>query len=196
MDALTLIRDRASVPADELDAPAPEGEALASILQAGASAPDHGGLRPWRFILVRGGARERLGELFARATAARRPQAGAAELERERAKPLRAPLIIAVAARVEPDHPKIPVIEQVLSAGAAAHQMALAANALGFGAVWLTGAHAHDATVTEALGLEPEDRLVAFLHVGTPRHGFPRRSRPDAAALVSEWREPLALDTL
>ncbi|MDZ7749983.1 MAG: nitroreductase [Halofilum sp. (in: g-proteobacteria)] len=196
MDVLTLLHGRASVPADELDAPAPDGEALEAILRAGTSAPDHGGLRPWRFILIRGDARARLGEVFARALQARRPDADADELERQRAKALRAPLIIAVAARVDPDNAKVPVIEQLLSAGAATQQMALAANALGFGAVWLTGPNAHDATVAEALGLGFDDRLVALLHLGTPRHGFPPRTRPDPGAFVTEWHEPCALETL
>lgn len=196
MDILTLLHQRASVPADELDAPAPEGEALEQILRAGTSAPDHGGLQPWRFIVIRGDARARLGEVFADALQARRPDTDPGALERERAKPLRAPLLIAVAAAIEPEHPKVPPVEQILSAGAATQQMALAANALGFGAVWLTGANAHDAAVTEALGLGFDDRLVAFLHLGTPRHGFPARTRPDPTAFVTEWHEPRALETL
>lgn len=196
MDVLTLLQGRSSVPADELDPPAPAGEVLDSILRAGLSAPDHGTLRPWRFILIRGEARRQLGDVFVRATRARRADATADELQRQRGKPMRAPLIVAVAARIDPDHPTIPAVEQLLSAGAATQQMALAANAHGFGAVWLTGPNAYDALVAEALGLEPEDRLVAFLYLGTPRNGFPARQRPDPAAFVSEWHEPLALETL
>lgn len=196
MDVLTLLHGRASVPADELDAPAPAGDALDAILRAGTSAPDHGGLRPWRITLIRGDARERLGEVFANALRARQPDATDAELARQRAKPLRAPLVAAVAARIDRDNAKVPAIEQILSAGAATHQMALAANALGFGAIWLTGANAHDASVAEALGLDFDDRLVGFLHLGTPRRGFPARTRPDPAAFVTEWHEPRALETL
>ena len=196
MDALALLHERSSVPADELDAPAPDDQALEQILRAGLTAPDHGGLRPWHFIVIRDDARARLGEVFARATRQRAPATTGEELERIRAKPLRAPLIIAVAARIDPDNPKIPVIEQLLSAGAAAQQIALAARALGYGAVWLTGANAHDASVGEALGLDFDDRLVAFLHVGMPRNGFPTRARPALEEHVTQWREERTLETL
>lgn len=196
MDALALLHDRASAAADTLDEPAPAGADLEAILRAGVAAPDHGALRPWRFVLVRGAARARLGDVFAEATRARTAEADAAEVERQRAKPLRAPLIIAVAARVDVDHPKIPAIEQILSAGAAAQQMQLAANALGYGSVWLTGPNAHDAHVAEALGLDLDDRVVAFLYMGTPRTPLRARQRPDPAGFVTEWHEPLALETL
>lgn len=196
MDALELLHGRASAVADTLEAPAPAGADLDAILRAGVAAPDHGALRPWRFVLVRGAARARLGEVFAEAARARDPDLDEAALARLRAKPLRAPLLVAVVARIDPDNPKIPAIEQVLSAGAAAQQMQLAANALGYGSVWLTGASAYDAHVTEALGLEPEDRIVAFLYMGTP--GAPARTprRPEPADFVTEWHEPLALETL
>lgn len=196
MDALALLHDRTSAAADTLDEPAPAGADLEAILRAGVAAPDHGALRPWRFVLVRGAARARLGEVFAEATRARAPEADAAEVERQRAKPLRAPLVIAVAARVDVDHPKIPAIEQILSAGAAAQQMQLAANALGYGSVWLTGPNAHDAHVAEALGLDVDDRVVAFLYMGTPRTPLRARQRPDPAGFVTEWHKPLALETL
>lgn len=196
MDALALLHDRASAAADTLDEPAPAGAELEAILRAGVAAPDHGALRPWRFVLVRGAARARLGEVFAEATRTRDPEADAAEVERQRAKPLRAPLVIAVAAHVDVDHPKIPAIEQILSAGAAAQQMQLAANALGYGSVWLTGPNAHDAHVAEALGLDLDDRVVAFLYMGTPRTPLRARQRPDPAGFVTEWHEPLALETL
>jgi nitroreductase len=196
VDALALLHRRSSVPAHELDDPAPDDQALDAILRAGVSAPDHGGLQPWRFLIVRGTARERLGDLFARAARQRRPETTAEELERIRAKPLRAPMILVVAARIDPDNPKVPESEQLLSAGAAAQQMSLAAQALGFGAIWLTGAHAHCAHVAEGLGLDFDDRIVAFLHVGTPRGARGERERPDPARFTSEWVEPAALETL
>jgi len=196
MDSLELLHNRVSVPADELDEPAPAGADLSAILRAGVAAPDHGGLRPWRFLLIRGAARAALGDVFAAALQARDPAAPAAAVEKQRGKPLRAPLIIAVVARVEPDNPKIPEIEQVLSAAAAAQQMQLAANGLGYGSIWLTGANARDAAVTEALGLGFDDRIVAFLYLGTPRRGFHAVERPDPDPFTSEWTEPQRMETL
>lgn len=187
MDALELLQNRRSVPADQLDEPAPTGGDLDAILRAGVAAADHDGLRPWRFLVIRGSARAALGEVFARALAARAPDSDDAALAKQRAKPLRAPLILAVAARVDPANARVPVIEQILSAGAALNQMQLAANALGYGAIWLTGANAHDGLVAEALGLDFDDRVVGFLYLGTARTAPPSRARPDPAGFVTEW---------
>lgn len=193
---LELLRDRASVPADQLGDPAPDDGEIEKMISAAMTAPDHGGLRPWRFIVVRGKARARLGDVFAEAARRRSSAIDETAIERLRAKPLRAPLIIAVAAVIDSDHPKIPVIEQILSAGAAAQQLQLAANALGYGSIWLTGESAHDSFVTEALGLEFDDRVVGFVHVGTAPGRRPAPARPPAAEFIREWTEPLELETL
>lgn len=187
MDALQLLQNRRSVPADQLDEPAPEGGDLDAILRAGVAAADHDNLRPWRFLIIRGTARALLGDVFARALLGRAPDSDDAAVERQRAKPLRAPLVLAVAARIDPDNARVPAIEQILSAGAALNQMQLAANALGYGAIWLTGPNAHDGQVTEALGLDFDDRLVGFLYLGTPRTELPFRERPEPQAFVTEW---------
>jgi nitroreductase len=179
MQAIDALLARRSARA--LTEPAPDTGALELILAAAARAPDHGRLRPWRFILVRGPARERFGALLAEQLRRTHPQIGEESLQRERLKALRAPLIIVVAAHCDPAV-KIPVIEQTLSAGAAAHAMMLAAFALGFNAMWKTGAAAYDAAVKEALGLEPGDAIVGFLYVGTESGERP-------PAVVSEWRD-------
>ncbi|MEX0606406.1 MAG: nitroreductase, partial [Halofilum sp. (in: g-proteobacteria)] len=144
MDPISLLTGRYSTPANQLDDPAPSDSELAQILCSAVAAPDHGGLRPWRFRIIRGEARRRLGKVFADATRARAPSTDAQALEDAAAKPLRAPMIIAVAAHCDPDHPKIPESEQLLSAGAAVQQIQLAARALGYGAIWLTGANTYD----------------------------------------------------
>ena len=195
MDALELLHGRQSTPPAALGGPAPSGADLDAILRAGVTAPDHDGLRPWRFILIRGAARQRLGDVFADATRQRTPDADEAALERQREKPLRAPLLIAVAACVDPDNTRVPPIEQILSAGAALHQMQLAASALGYGAIWLTGPNAHDGLVAEALGLDFDDRLVGFLYLGTARDSPGTPVRPDACAHVVEWEGPSAFET-
>src|SRR4029077_10223919 len=135
---------------------------LELIFSSAARAPDHGRLRPWRFVVVRGGARTLFGELLADHLRRTHAQASEETLQRERLKAFRAPLIVVVAARCNPAV-KIPVIEQTLSAGAAAHAMMLAGFVLVFNAMWKTGAAAYDPTVKQALGLEPDDAIVGFL---------------------------------
>jgi nitroreductase len=188
MDALEAVLTRHSVAPAFLGEPAPDDAALERILAAGASAPDHGKLRPWRFIVIRGPARVRLGEVFAEALLRRQPDAPAAALEQERARPLRAPLLVAVAARLKPEHPKIPEIEQILSTAAAAQNMLSAAHAQGFGAKWLTGANAYDDHVKAALGLAGNDRLAGFVHLGTIEGKPPQVPHADARDLTVEWR--------
>jgi nitroreductase len=182
---LDSLLSRVSVGA--LGEPAPTDAEIRSIVEAAVRAPDHGKLRPWRFIVIRGEARERLGDVFARALMARDPATASAVVEKERGKPLRAPLVIAVVARVQVGH-KIPEIEQILSAGAAAMNMLNAIHALGYGGVLLTGGATYDPAVHAALGLADDERLVGFVHAGTPTQVPPAIVRPDASAFLTEWR--------
>jgi nitroreductase len=188
MNALDAVLTRQSVAPAFLREPPPDDAALKRMLAAGASAPDHGRLRPWRFIVIRGAARARLGEVFAQALLKRQPDAPVAALEQERARPFRAPLLIAVAAHVDPDHPKIPEIEQILSTAASAQNILIAAHAQGFGAKWLTGANAYDEHVKSALGLKPADRLIGFIHIGTIEGSPPAVPHADAREHIVEWQ--------
>jgi nitroreductase len=163
MDVLTAIAGRAS--AAKLVAPAPAPDDLDRILRAGVRAPDHGRLAPWRFVVLEDG-RTVLADAMARARREAVPDSTDNELEIERSKAMRAPMIIAVAARVVPEH-KVPEIEQVLAVGAAVQNMILAARALGYGTMWKTGNAAYDPIVKQALGLDADDRIVAFLYIGT-----------------------------
>ena len=176
-----------STPAGLLDEPAPSGENLATILQCGLSAPDHAALKPWRFITIKESARERLGDVFVQAKTLEDPEISNEKTDALRKKPLRAPLIIAVAAAVTPDFPKAPRVEQVLSAGVAAQHMQIAARALGFGSVWLTGPMARNAYVKTELGLDTDDELVGFLYLGTPSKSAPERVRATASEHTSIW---------
>lgn len=164
-DLLVAIKNRCS--ATRLVDPGPTPNEIEEILLAGARAPDHGRLRPWRFLVLTGEARIRLGDLLSRALSARTPDAPEIILKREREKPLRAPAIIVAAAAVNATHPKIPVIEQIVAVGAAVENMILAAQALGYGSMWRTGAPAYDAIVKQGLGLKESDQIVAFLYLGT-----------------------------
>src|SRR5919106_1943013 len=187
MDALAALTTRHSVAPTFLAGPGPDDETLAQILAAGASAPDHGRLRPWRFIVIRGAARERLGDVFAEALVKRQPEAPEEALAQERGRPLRAPVVIAVAAKLDPAHPKIPEFEQILSTGAAVENILLAAHAHGLGAKWLTGANAYDDHVKAALGLAPNDRLAGFVHLGTIDGKPPQVPHADARDLTVDW---------
>lgn len=184
MDALEALMTRRS--ASKLTDPAPSGAVLERCLSAAVRAPDHGKLRPWRFILIEDDGRRRFGEVLAECL--RRRDAGATDamLAREREKALRAPLIVVVAAEVEPEH-KIPEIEQVLATGAAAENLVLALHAEGFGCLWRTGAPAYDAAVKEALGLRPVSHIVGFLYVGSVEVGPAPSEPPDAGRFVTRW---------
>jgi nitroreductase len=175
IDALLVRRS-----ARALTDPAPDEAALALMFSCAVRAPDHGRLRPWRFVVVRDEARGRFGELLADHLRRTHAQVSEETLERERLKAFRAPLIVVVAAHCNAAV-KVPVIEQTLSAGAAAHALMLAAFALGFNAMWKTGGPAYDAVVKGGLGLGAEDAIVGFLYVGT---------EPDRAPLApAEWRD-------
>jgi nitroreductase len=180
MQAIDALLKRRSAKA--LSDPAPDEGALELLLESAARAPDHGRLRPWRFIVIRGAARERLGELMAEQLRRKQPGASGESLQRERQKALRAPLIIVVAAVCNASA-KIPAVEQMLSAGAAAQNIMLAATALGFGAMWKTGDAAYDDTVKMALGLAALDAIVGFLYLGTP----PADAVPPPAR--GQWRD-------
>ncbi len=183
MDAYEALVTRISP--KELGEPAPDEATLHKIIAAALRAPDHGRLRPWRFIAIRGKGRKRLGDVLAAALNRRDPDAGA-ELERERQKPMRAPLVLVAAVHITPS-PKIPAVEQVLAAGAAAQNILLACHALGFGAVWKTGPAAYDASVKEALGLEAADEIAGFLFIGTPA-STPKAPPPlDPAEFLIIW---------
>jgi nitroreductase len=187
MDAIEMLLTRASN--GKLNDPAPDEDTLQLALQAAARAPDHALLRPWRVLLVRGAARQRLGMLMRDSLARRQPSASEQELEKEQNKPLRAPLLLVVAAQIR-ENPKAPAIEQILSAGAAAQNVLLALHARGFAAMWRTGPAAYDPEVKAALGLRPEDAIVGFIYAGTPRVPAPIVPRPAPEQFVQEWTGP------
>jgi nitroreductase len=185
MEAIEALTSRRSPP--KLVEPAPSAEQLETILGAAIRAPDHGRLRPWRFIILRGAARERLGQVLGDALKARVPDVPDDAIARERQKPLRAPLIVVAAAELHSES-KIPAVEQLLAAGAAAQNILVAAHAMGVGAWWRTGDGAYDAHVKEALGLKSTDAIVGFLYLGTPAGRTPiPPDEPGIKAFMREW---------
>lgn len=169
MDAITALQQRVS--ASKLIAPAPDAAQLEQLFRAATRAADHGNLHPWRFLIIEGEGLVQLGELFARVAASKKVGIAQSELERCKSMTQRAPMIIVVIAQCQ-DHPKIPQIEQLISAGAAAQNILNASFALGLGAIWRTGDMSYDSDVKQALGLvttsELNEEIVGFLYIGTP----------------------------
>ena len=188
-DALEVIRARRSI--GRLTEPAPNDAELRTLLEAAACAPDHGDLRPWRFVVLRGEAKDDFGQVLADAYLARCQAIGAAptdgQLEKERTKLGRAPLVVVVCARNQHSE-EIPWIEQLLAAGAAAQNLLLAATAMGYASMWRTGPAAYDNRVKRALGLEETDAIAGFIYLGTPREGreLPPHE-PDLDGVVEPW---------
>lgn len=185
MDAMELLLNRES--AVKLESPGPDRAVLDAIFRSAVRTPDHGRLRPWRFVVILEDKRARFGEVMAESMRRREPGASADMLQRERDKAMRAPVIVAVAAHVQRQH-KIPEVEQVASAAAAAQTIMLAANAQGFGTMWKTGAPAYDPFVKQALGLDADDDVLGFLYVGKQVGAGSPAARPPAEAHVSVWQ--------
>ena len=185
-DALHLLKTRRSVKPIELTGPAPSAAEIDTLLTIAARVPDHGKLAPWRFIVFEGAARAAAGEVIADAFKADRPDATADQIDFERARLTRAPLVIAVVSRAAP-HVKIPEWEQLMSAGASAMLLVTAAHALGYAAGWLTEWYAYDRRVLDRLGLAPHERIVGFVHIGTAAKPPEDRDRPALSAIVSRY---------
>jgi nitroreductase len=186
-DALDLLNTRRSVKPMELAAPAPSGADLDRLITIAARVPDHGKLTPWRFIVFEGEARLAVGEAIAAAFRADHPQATADQIEFERKRLARAPLVIAVVSRAAP-HVKIPEWEQVLSAGACAMNLVVAAHALGYAASWITEWYAYDRRVLDSIGLAAYERIAGFVHIGTPLRPPEDRDRPQLSQIVTRFR--------
>ena len=185
-ECLSRLLQRRSVPPRGLGGPGPDDREVETLLTVASRVPDHGKLVPWRFILIQGEARARLGEILAAAFQADNPDAGAEQIAVERERFTQAPLVVAVVSRVAP-HVKIPDWEQVLSAGAVCMNLLTGATALGYGASWLTGWAAFDRRVLDALGLTPDERIAGFVHIGTAKETPPDRERPELSAVVTRF---------
>jgi nitroreductase len=165
MELFETIQTRVS--SGRLTEPGPTPEQLERLIHAAGRAPDHGRMKPWRFIIVNGAARETFATAVAEARRARLPDMTDDQIVAEREKIRRSPSIVVIGCAVRRDIAKVPEIEQVVAAGAAAQNMFLAAHALGFGVMWKTGPAAYDDQVKAAVGLAPDDHIVAILHLGT-----------------------------
>lgn len=181
MDALTLLMNRRS--ASRLTDPAPSGETLQNIINAGMRAPDHGALQPWRFVIVEKEGLDKLSQLFR--SAAINDGMDEKAIEKATQAPFRAPQIITVIACCK-ENAKVPRWEQVVSAGCAVQVMQMAALAQGFNGIWRTGAWTEHSAVREAFNCDTNDQIVGFLYLGTPQLKTSAQIMPaDSSTFVS-----------
>ena len=185
-EVLDLLRTRRSVAPHLLAEPGPTADELNALLTIAVRVPDHGRLPPWRFIVLEGEARRRAGEAIAAAYQADDPNADATRVAAERNRLARAPLVVAVVSRARP-HVKIPEWEQTMSAGAVCMSLVTAANAMGFGTSWLTEWYAFDRRILDALGLDPDETIAGFIHIGRITTPPVERPRPALADIVMRF---------
>jgi nitroreductase len=187
MSDLEFLNARRSVPSRQLGEPGPTAAQLDALLRASLRVPDHGKLAPWRLLLIRGEARARFGAALVDIHRRADPAAPDSVVEKDRDRYNFAPLIVAVVARIDVAHAKIPAQEQLLSAGYVAYNLMLGAQELGFGAQLLTGWAAYNSDVAKLLGLVQGESLIGFVHIGSVQEPAPERTRPALDTVVSEW---------
>ncbi len=180
--ALDLLLTRRSGSAKAMTVPGPSKKQVEEILRAGARAPDHGKLFPWRFIVFEGKGRERFGDILADVMQAEGERAK--QVEEERGRLTRAPLVIGVISAAREQH-KIPLWEQELSAGAVCQNILIAATALGFVGNWLTEWYAYHPDVKARMGLKPGERVAGFIYIGTAKDALEERPRPEMDKIVT-----------
>ena len=179
------LNSRISTPSKHLQAPGPERAVLLELIACAVHVPDHGRLRPWRFILIEGAARDRIGRILFERVKTILPDASEIRLEKERSRFSFAPCIVAVIAKPIAGH-KVPEIEQMLSGGAVCMNLLHAAHQAGFGAQWLTGFAAYDPEVKAAVGVAAAEHVLGYIHIGTRTVQPSERDRPDPAGLLTE----------
>ncbi|GAA4998304.1 nitroreductase [Pseudoluteimonas lycopersici] len=188
MDApLAFLDSRRSVPASQLAGPAPGHDALLRMLHSASRVPDHGKRVPFRFLRIEGEARIALSARIVERSREIHPDIGEAALEKDRMRFQRAPLIVVVIARQGEDA-KIPASERFSTASCVCFALLQAAQALGYGAQWLTGWPAYDRGILRTLGVGEDECVAGFIHIGTAQAEAPERDRPDPAALLSDLR--------
>ncbi len=165
-----------------LTSPAPEQNALEQILAAGMRVPDHAGLQPWHFTVITENGLQKLSDLFVESS-----DKANDNLEKIAKMPFRAPMIIVISSHIT-HHEKVPAQEQLIAAGCSAHAMQMAATALGFGAMWRTGALAYNNEVKKGLDISEENEIIGFLYVGSQCKALPVKPSKDFMSKVTYWK--------
>lgn len=183
-DALSLLETRRSVSARNMVEPGPDDAALQRMLAIASRVPDHGKLTPWRFIVYSGAMRATACEMLASLHAKR--GADPEKVEATRISLTRGPVVVAVVSTAA-EHPKIPVWEQELSAGAATMNLCIAAHAMGFAANWLTDWFAYDDEAKALLGIKAGEKVAGFVYIGSKAEAPQERPRPALETIVTHW---------
>lgn len=178
---------RRSTPIKNLIEPGPSQNQIQQMLTAAARVPDHNKLAPWWFVVFEGETRAKFGDVLRKAYLLEDAQAAPAKLDLEAEKFLRAPVVIAVISRIKEG--KAPQWEQMLSAGASCYNLCLAANALGFGANWISEWPCFNEDVRSALGCDERDNIAGFVYIGTQAEKPEDRERPALPDIANTWSE-------
>lgn len=186
---LALIGTRQSVAPKRLHAPGPDAGQLQRMVQAGACAPDHRGLRPWRLIRVADDQRDALADLFEACSRERDPPPSEEDLAKSRSKAYRAPLLLLAVMRSLPPDPEVPDTERAVALGAALMAMLLAAHGMGFGAMLTSGRAVRTARFAHAFALGEGEQAVCFISVGTAEAQKPK-ARASAHEFLGDWVLP------
>lgn len=180
-----LITSRQSILPKRLVEPGPSAAQLDAMLRAAAAAPDHGAIRPWRFIIVPVDKRHLLAEAFAQALLARDANASADQLEMAREKAYRAPFLMLVVARLRDGESDIEPLERMVSLGCALQNMLLTAHSMGLGSSLTSGKAMQSDSLRALFSLQPGEEAICFLNVGTVSRRKSLRLHPDPASFVS-----------
>lgn len=183
MDALELLLTRSSN--NKLQEPAPSGEALDNILNAGLRAPDHANLSPFKFIVCTGNGLKKLSDIYASVLS--QSNKTEAEIEKGTNAPFRAPMVIIGICKFK-EHEKVPRVEQISTTACAIQNMQMAAFAQGFNGIWRTGALAHNDLVRQHLGLAENDEIIGYLYLGTTQNETHIKRQKSQENVIEFWQ--------
>jgi nitroreductase len=185
--SLRFLLSRSSVAPQSLISPGPNAREIQLLIAAALTAPDHAALRPWRFIVIEGDGRQQLSRTAAEVRRRRSSNVRPAQLAMTWKKALRSPTLVAVIARLDDGHPKVPLREQYISVGAAIHGLLLGAHALGYGAMMLSGNRASDPRIHALFELAKHEQMIGFIGIGTPSKKISPKVRPAVAGHLQVW---------
>lgn len=183
--ALALVTSRQSILPKRLVAPGPDAEQVKLMFKAAAAAPDHGEIRPWRFVVIPDDKRGVLAEVFGQALLERDPKASAQQVEQAQDKAFRAPFVALAIAMLGPSDPEIDPLERMVSVGAAIQNFLLLAHSMGFGAGLTSGQAMRSTILMQRFGLKEGEHAICCINVGTASKRKPARLRPKVDDFVS-----------
>ncbi len=185
VETLDLLMVRRSLTVKDMTSPGPNKDQIDQLLTIGSRVPDHKKQVPWRYLVISGDSRAKLGKVLRSVFQKNNPETDSSILDFEENRFMRAPLIITVVSTATPENPKVPEWEQILSAGAVCQNILIAANAMGFAAQWLSEWYAYDEAVLAELGLSANERIAGFIYIGKASKDPAERGRPDVNEITT-----------